>query len=224
MNSSGNYNLRRWTLIVGAAVLVFGIGLPFLQPVLLPAAGGLGTSILWITIIPVSLIVGITGIVLGSLRSVGDAASYIRILFLFISGLHLSFLVFVNGSLFWNTLIGPSAKIVVADDFEGRFRIAISDFTEPSIATSGKEYLYQIPENGELQVARGWIAVHFAFENEYNVSGGRYSVQIIRRNGIPLKGDEFTCSWLAEPIVRGIACDIRPMMSSPSGNNEVTGD
>lgn len=214
MTNRNGYSIKRWMLRAGISVLVLGVGFPFLQATVLPAAFGLGTSLLWIVVIPVSLIVGIVCIVLGLLSPIGEAASTFRLLFLLVGGLHLSLLLFLTGSLSWNAVIGPSAKIIIPNEFKGHFLIVIDDFTEPSLmATAGRKYLYKIPENGKLRVDQGWIALHFAFEDGYNVLGRQYMVQIVRRNGTPLKSSEFDCMWLAEPVGQGIDCDVQPLLN-----------
>lgn len=209
MSSRIHHHARRWTLILGLAVLLFGVGFPLLQPVILPAASSLGSSILWIFIIPPTLIVGSLGIALGFYRREKEAVDGLRALYLSIGGLYLLLLLGPLSNLLWSFLVAPSAKIVVPNDFRGRFSIVIEDFEEPSLSTIGRKYTYEIPDSGEMQVERGWVAVRFAYEDGYNISGGRYRVQIVRRNGDLLKHSEFDCDYIYQPTVKGMTCNVQ---------------
>ena len=209
MSNRYDYNLRRWTLILGIAVFVLGLS-PLLTTLILPAASSLEASLLRLLVIPTSVIAGTASVAVGLYKGRENIFDGLRAICLFLDVLYLPFLLYLAGSLLWNTLIGPSAKIVIPNDFEGRFSIVIEDFTKPSRSTIGRRYTYQIPHTGELQVPNGWLALRFAFDEDYNnVPRGLYYVQIIRRDGALIRGDEFDCNYLDKPIVRGITCFVR---------------
>ena len=207
MSSRYAYSIRRRVLIVGGAVFVLGV-FPLLVPLILPAALSLEASLLWIVVIPTSVTIGIVSMVAGLHRGRGGTVNGLRFICLFLDVLYLPFLLYLVGSLLWNTLVGPSAKIIIPNDFEGRFSIVIEDFLEPSLSTVGRQYTYQIPNTGELQVPYGWLTLRFAFEDGYNVLGGLHYLQIIRRDGTLMRHDEFDCNYLDKPTVRGITCFI----------------
>ena len=215
MDRTQGQTIRRCTFFTGIAVLVLGIALPFFQQAVLPAAFGIGVAVLWYAVVLVSAIVGISAVVVGLLRSTGRIVAASRVLLLVVGGVAVVLLLYQTASISWTALVGPSAVIVVPDDFAGEFSLTIDAPTAPSLATAGKEFIYEIPSDGRLRVDRGWIDLRFRFENGYVVPGGRYFVNLIRQSGAALRSEEFECDWATVGQGSGIACEIRPLDAKP---------
>ena len=104
----------------------------------------------------------------------------------------------------WFSGIGPSAEVIVPDDFSGVIEIRILNRVEPSIATAAKSYRYEVPESGYLLVTKGWINTSQHFEGERSYPG-MFFTHMRRANGTPLKKGAFRCNWL---FAGGIRCEI----------------
>ena len=194
-------------LVLALAVLAIGFGAPNFQMAVLDASSGLGTGVLWITIMGASVILATGCVGLGVLRSRGQLIGILSLAWGSLSFLFILFVAFLMLDTAWRAYIGPIATIVVPDDFKGHLTIRLDEMIEPSMATAGVNFVYEIPATGIVTRDRGWIGLRFQLDEGRTILGGKYYTTLVRRNGNALEYKEFDCQWLPRPA-RGITCEI----------------
>jgi hypothetical protein len=112
-------------------------------------------------------------------------------------------------------MIAPRAVVIVPRDYSGLFGISIGNFLKAGPKTAGKVFTYEIPSNGFLQVADGWIGLNF--------TGGPdpYTTQIQTTDGKTIwpscsyVSEDYdvkknSTGWTAKMKIFGVICMIGP--------------
>jgi hypothetical protein len=199
--------IRAALMILAALVLGLGIGTPLFQRSFLFAASDLGTALLWAVLAPAAVVLGAVAAGLGVWKGDSRLAGGARLAWAILCGLFACYTGYVLASMAWASFIGPTATIVLPEDYTGRFTLTMSQRVQPSLATRGQHFTYVVPGEGALHVDRGWIGLSFRFAGGASIPGGPYQVQILRKGQGPLRSDEFSCRWHGSPAI-GIQCDV----------------
>lgn len=207
---------KRWLITAGVVTVALAIVAPFYQRVILPAAFDLGTGVFWISTSTVALLLGLICVIFG-IKSHGTPG--VQLLLALTTGAATLGLLFVIADSSWKAYVGPTATIIIPDDFTGRFTITLDEYVEPSAATAGMSFVYRVPRDGHLQHSRGWLNLRFRFDSGENVPGGPYYVEMRRDNGRRLRYEEFKCGWLEKHPGRGIWCEVSLPGANAKGAN-----
>jgi len=207
--------MRRRLLVVGITGLLAGIASPLYQHFILRAASSLESGAFWAVLFYIGTALSIAILLLAIPRSQANELAGVRAIFLVAGCALICFHIYALVRLTWTRTIGPRAVVIVPDNFSGMFGIYIKDFLKPGIATAGKIYTFQVPNDGAIQAESGWIALTFTGRPD------PYTTQIQLANGKPISP---SCTWVSDEWMEqisptsgssrskllGIACRIGP--------------
>ena len=189
---------------LGVGTAVLAILLPIVYFSLLPFAVAISIANVLSVVIPLAIFIGGCTYLIGRIpvrTTFIDGLTVISVLSSFLLCL-LLILLLVRG--LWFSGIGPSAEIVLEDDFSGVVEIRVLSQITPSLATAARTYRYEVPSSGYLLVKKGWINTTQHFEGGRSYPG-KFFTHVRRQNGSPLKEGAFKCGRL---FAGGVRCEV----------------